>query len=108
VFECTLHTSGLQLDANIQNLVTQDLCTLRLGYVNTLQRPWLVTAGLLGRDVSCLNLMYCLDFCLEGLRKSTEPPAGRSGLQCGPEIPQAVRSKVSYATVVLDKKRHML
>jgi len=96
------------LDAYIQNLITQDLCTLRLGYVNTLQGPWLVTAGLLGRDVSCLNLMYSLGFCLEGLRKTTEPLDGWSGLKCGPEIPQAVRSKVSYATVVLGEKWQML
>jgi len=68
---------------------------LRLCYVNTLQGPWLVTAGLLGRDVSCLNLMYCLGFCLEGLRKTTEPPDGWSGLKCGPEISQAVRSSVA-------------
>jgi hypothetical protein len=48
--------------------------------------------------------MYSLGFCLERLRKITEPPDGWSDLKCGPEIPQAVRSKVSYATVVLDEK----
>jgi hypothetical protein len=52
--------------------------------------------------------MYSLGFCLEGLRKTTEPPDSWSDLKCGPEIPQAVRSKVSYATVVLDEKWQML
>jgi hypothetical protein len=52
--------------------------------------------------------MYCLGFCLEGLRKTTELPDGSSGLKCGPEIPQAVRSNISYATVMLDKKWQML
>jgi len=51
------------------------------------------------------NLMYCLGFFLEGLRKTTEPP---DGLKCGPETSQAVRSKVRYATVVLDKKWQLL
>jgi len=36
--------------------------------------------------------------------KTTEP---LDGLECGPEITQAIRSKVSYATVVLDKKWQM-
>jgi len=52
--------------------------------------------------------MYSLGFCLEGLRKTTEPLDGWSGLKCEPEIPQIVRGKVSYATVVLGEKWQML
>ena len=40
--------------------------------------------------------------------KTTEPLDGWSGLKCGPGIPHAVRSKVSYAIAVVGKKWQML